>query len=343
MTLKWYEKSGIDGDVVISTRIRLARNVNHIPFPAGMTNEQKEDVVRQVFAAFPKEETCAFRCIRMEQVSPREALSMVERHLISPDFASGAGTTGKALLLSPDESVSIMVGEEDHLRIQVMRAGLDFESIYQEANCWDDFFDTHLHFAFDDRLGYLTQCPTNLGTGMRASVMLHLPALQERGILQQLANTVSKLGLTIRGMYGEGSRSEGALYQLSNQVTLGITEQEAIENLKTITAQIVKEERQYREQLRNLPAFEDRVFRALGVLQNARLLSGKEFMSLISQVRMGISLNMISHQDLNNINSLIIEAQAANLMCRAAEDLDAAARDARRARLVRERLQRREE
>ncbi len=333
---KWYQKSGTDGDVVISTRIRLARNLSHTPFPSNMTNEQKEDVITNVFSAFPKGENSAFACIRMGDVSAREALSMVERHLISPDFANGAGESGKALLLSPDESVSIMINEEDHVRIQVMRAGFDFDSIYQEANCWDDFLDTRLQFAFDDRLGYLTQCPTNLGTGMRASVMLHLPALQERGIIQQLANTVSKLGLTIRGMYGEGSRSEGALYQLSNQVTLGITEQEAIENLKSIATQIIKEERQYREQMKSLPTFEDRVFRALGILQNARLLSGKEFMSLISQVRMGVSLGMISSCDLDRINSLIIEAQAANLMCRAEQDLDAAARDAHRAAFVRE-------
>ena len=334
---KWYEKSGTDGDVVISTRIRLARNVNHVPFPAAMTSEQKEDIINKVFAAFP-DENGAFSCVRMETVSPREALSMVERHLISPDFANGAGETGKALLLSPDESVSIMVGEEDHLRIQVMRAGLDFDSIYEEANCWDDFLDSRLHFAFDDRLGYLTQCPTNLGTGMRASVMLHLPALQEHGIIQQLANTVSKLGLTIRGMYGEGSRSEGALYQLYNQVTLGLTEQEAIENLKSIAGQIIKEERQYREKMRSLPAFEDRVFRALGVLQNARLLSGKEFMSLVSQVRMGIALGMIPNGNLDRINRLIIEAQAANILCRAEQDLDAAARDSHRAAFVRDNI-----
>lgn len=336
MTAKWYQQSGADGDVVISTRVRLARNLNHMPFPASMTAEQREDVIRQIFDAFPQDGSGAFQCIRMTELLQWDALSMVERHLISPNFTEQPH--GEALLLSPDESVSVMIGEEDHVRIQAMQAGFALDEAFTAANCWDDFLDTRLHFAFDDRLGYLTQCPTNLGTGMRASVMLHLPALQEKGVMQQLANTVSKLGLTIRGMYGEGSRPEGAMYQLSNQVTLGITEQEAIDNLKSIVAQIVKEERQYREQLRATPALEDRIYRALGILQNARLLSGKEFMSLISHVRMGAAMTILESVDLNCISSLMIEAQPAALMQQAGRELDPTERDARRAALVRERL-----
>ncbi|MBR5540563.1 MAG: protein arginine kinase [Clostridia bacterium] len=336
MTVKWYQQSGADGDVVISTRVRLARNLNHLPFPGSMTAEQRECVIRQIFDAFPQDGSGAFRCIRMPELSQWDALSMVERHLISPHFISQPD--GEALLLSPDESVSVMINEEDHVRIQAMHAGFALDEAFTAANCWDDFLDTRLHFAFDDRLGYLTQCPTNLGTGMRASVMLHLPALQEKGVIQQLANTVSKLGLTIRGMYGEGSRSEGAIYQLSNQVTLGITEQEALENLKSIVVQIIKEERQYREQLRQTPALEDRVYRSLGVLQNARLLSGKEFMSLISHVRMGAAMTILESVDLNCISSLMIDAQPAALMQDAGRELDPTERDARRAALVRERL-----
>lgn len=336
MTAKWYQQSGADGDVVISTRVRLARNLNHLPFPASMTSEQRETVIRDVFDAFPQDGSGAFACIRMSELSEWDALSMVERHLVSPDFLNA--TEGEALLLSPDESVSVMIGEEDHIRIQAMHAGFALDEAFTAANCWDDFLDARLHFAFDDRLGYLTQCPTNLGTGMRASVMLHLPALQEKGVIQQLANTVSKLGLTIRGMYGEGSRSEGAMYQLSNQVTLGITEQEAIDNLKGIVAQIIKEERQYREQLRLTPALEDRVYRALGVLQNARLLSGKEFMSLISHVRMGVAMNVLNTVDLHTISSLMVDAQPAALMRKAGRELDPTERDTRRAALVRERL-----
>ena len=173
---------------------------------------------------------------------------------------------------------------------------------------------------------------------MRASVMLHLPALQEKGIVQQLAATVSKLGLTIRGLYGEGSKPEGALYQISNQVTLGITEQEAIDNLRGIVAQIVREERTCREAVRGTLAFEDRVFRSLGLLRSARLLTGSEFTALASQVRMGIALGMIEDIPLNAFDTLFIDAQAGAVMESAGEDLDPVGRDSHRARLVRERL-----
>ncbi len=336
MAEKWYQRSGTDGDVVISTRIRLARDFAHLPFPAVMTPDQREDMIQQVFAAFPDDAPCAFSRHRMEEFPQRTLLSMVERHLVSREFARN--TAGKALLLTEDEGVSMMVGEEDHLRIQVMRAGFDLDSAWQEATCWDDYLDTRLHFAFDERLGYLTQCPTNLGTGMRASVMLHLPALQEKGIVQQLSTTVSKLGLTIRGLYGEGSKPEGAMYQLSNQVTLGITEKEAIDNLRSIVVQIVREERQHREALRQLPAFEDRVFRSLGILQNARLLTGNEFMTLVSHVRTGVALGMIHTVTLDRLDQLLIDAQAGALMEAAGTDLEPSQRDARRAQLVRERL-----
>lgn len=332
---KWYMQCGPDGDVVISTRVRFARNLPHQPFPASMTKEQKETTVRTIMQALSEQGT-AFTAIAMSDISQIEALSMVERHLISPEFARCKA--GETLLYVPDESVSMMINEEDHLRLQAVQSGFALDEAYRLANHWDDILDTTLHFAFDERLGYLTACPSNLGTGMRASVMLHLPALQERGIVQQLASTVSKLGLTIRGLYGEGSRPEGAIYQLSNQVTLGITEQEAIENLKGIALQIIKEERAYREQLCHTPQCEDRMFRSLGILQNARLLTGKEFMSLISHVRMGVAMNVIPHLDLNSISTLLIDAQAANIIRRAQKDLEPAERDILRAEMVRERL-----
>lgn len=343
---KWYQLSGKEGDVVISTRIRLARNLTGRPFPAGMTAEQKKQMSAQVrealqealpdFRRTAEGATAEFDYLDMHNMLPRDAMSMVERHLISPEFAQCE--EGSGLLLSRDESVSIMLGEEDHLRLQVMRAGLDLDAAYTLADRLDSLLDERLHFAFDDRLGYLTQCPTNLGTGMRASIMLHLPALQEQGLLQQLANTVSKLGLTIRGLYGEGSKSEGAIYQLSNQVTLGISEQAAIENLKGIAAQIIREERGVREQMRQNPHFEDRIWRSLGILRAARLLTHDEFMALISNVRIGISLGVIDEVGLDVISDLISLAQPATLMASAGQDLEAGERDQLRAQMVRERL-----
>lgn len=335
---RWYERCANDGDVVISTRIRLARNLCHTPFPASLTPEQKAEVAATVWEAVSASEGDTMRRVEMTDLSETEVLSMVERHVISPEFARR--NAGDVLLIARDEGVSIMVNEEDHLRLQVLSAGLDLDAAFETANRLDDALDARLKFAFDERLGYLTQCPSNLGTGMRASLMLHLPALQEKGIVQQLAATVSKLGLTIRGMYGEGSKSAGAIYQLSNQVTLGITEREAIENLKSIAGQIIKEERTYREQLVQTPAVQDRIFRSLGILQNARLLTGKEFMTMISNVRMGVAAGLVDAIDLEGIGTLLTEAQPATLMLKNGRELDPEERDALRAALLRERLQR---
>lgn len=331
----WYRQSGRDGDVVISTRIRLARNLPQYPFPAGMTAAQKREVCQKVRQAL-KNAAEPFEFLDMVNVLPRDAHAMVERHLISPEFAEAA--EGSGLFLNKDESISLMVCEEDHLRMQTLGAGLQPETLYERLDALDTALDATLSFAFDERLGYLTQCPTNLGTGMRASVMLHLPALQERGAVRQLANTVSKLGLTIRGMYGEGSQSEGALYQLSNQVTLGIAEKAAIANLQGIVAQIVREERAARAELAKNPALEDRVFRSLGVLQNARLLTHEESMTLLSNLRVGVALNMVDFVSLDEINGLMYDVQPAAVMTAVRHDLEPGERDATRAKMVRETL-----
>ncbi len=333
-TEKWYRKTGEQGDVVISTRIRLARNLQRVPFPDKMTAEQKREVIDAVKAAA---EGCGLRYLSMENMQRRDALSMAERHLISPEFAACA--PGSGLLLSDDEGVSIMINEEDHLRLQVLRAGLNLDGAHTQADALDSRLDVHLQFAFDKRLGYLTQCPTNLGTGMRASLMLHLPALEERSAIQQLANTVSKLGLTIRGIYGEGSKPEGAMYQLSNQVTLGISELTAIQNLKGIANQIIREERTAREQLCRNPHFEDRVWRSLGLLRTARLLTHKEFMMLISNLRVGVAMGMVEGVSLDTISELINDVQPATMMSSAGKDLEPEQRDALRAQLVREKLE----
>lgn len=334
---KWYHQNGAEGDVVISTRIRLARNFSDMPFPAALTAEKKREVSKKVHDALEAEELISdYDYLQMNNMVSRDAMSMVERHLISPEFAKCE--EGSSLFLKKDESVSIMVNEEDHIRIQVMRPGLDFDAAYHEADSLDTKLDEQLHFAFDDRLGYLTQCPTNLGTGMRASIMLHLPALQERGVIQQLANTVSKLGLTIRGLYGEGSKPEGAIYQLSNQVTLGISEQAAIENLKGIANQIIREERAGREQLRSDPRFEDAVWRSLGLLQTARLLSHDEFMQLISNLRVGVALGIVKDIGLDTIGSLICDAQPATIMAKSRRDMEPTERDTERANMIREKL-----
>lgn len=335
--MKWYEKSGQEADVVISTRIRLARNLSQYPFPVKMSSEQREKVEQAVRDAVMRGNSAIsqnFRFISLDDISQNEAVSLVERHLVSPEFISAPN--GRGLLLTQDETISIMINEEDHLRIQVMHEGLDLEGAYELADRVDALLNESLHFAFDDELGYLTQCPTNLGTGMRASLMLHLPALQESGAMRRVASSFSKLGLVIRGLYGEGSEPVGAIYQLSNQVTLGLSEQAAIDNLKSIAGQLIAQERSAREELVKTVEAQDQIFRSIGILRSARVLSTEEFMRLISYVRMGIATKLVAGVSYDTINSLIVQVQPATMML--TKKMTAAERDALRASIVAQRL-----
>ena len=336
-TKKWYEKSGAEGDVIISTRIRLARNLRTCPFPSRMNAEDRERVISAVQKAIETSPIAnEFVLYRLKDLSQITRVSLVERHLVSPEFISHP--EGRAVLLMKDESVSIMVNEEDHLRIQVMCEGFNFEGALQTADRLDTLLGESLNFAFDDKLGYLTQCPTNLGTGMRASLMLHLPALQETGTINRISANLSKLGLTIRGTYGEASQPVGALYQLSNQVTLGLSEQEAIDNLKSIALQLMKQERSARAELEKDLEVQDSICRSVGLLRNARLLSNDEFMKLISNVRLGINTGLIDHISLEAVNALTVRVQPATIQLPEGKALSSAQRDALRAKLVREAL-----
>ncbi len=334
---KWYASLGKEADTVVSTRIRLARNLAGIPFPSRMTAEQRRQVNEQVRDALFADTTLGkqFKYLEMETLPDITAEAMVERHLISPAFA--ARREGKALLLSEDESVSIMLCEEDHIRIQVMEAGLAPEEAYRTANAIDDALSARLTYAFDERLGYLTECPTNLGTGLRASLMLHLPALEASGGINRLAATVSKIGMTVRGTYGEGTKPVAALYQVSNQVTLGISEEAAIENLRAIAAQAIQQERALRSSL-DPDGIEDAAYRALGTLKFARAVTSQEFMELISQVRLGVAMGVIKDLPLATVEELMISAGPASIQAAEGKPLDPAERDKARAKLARERL-----
>ncbi len=332
---KWYIEKGDEGDVVLSTRIRLARNLDDFPFPAKLDNTAKNKLNEMIRDAIFEIDNETFRYLEMRSLTQIQAFSLAERHLISPEFASSR--EGRALIITPDESVSIMLCEEDHIRLQVMKAGLALEQAYDIADKIDSMLDGRLKYAYDERIGYLTQCPTNLGTAMRASVMLHLPALTRCGQISKLASTVSKLGLTLRGAYGEGSAPKGDIYQLSNQITLGITENSAIANLKAIVLQLVNQERAAAAELARNPVEEDKIFRSLGVLQSARLLSTDEFMELISAVRMGAARGIIDIE-LETTNELIVKMQPATISAENSTATDAAQRDAVRATAVREAL-----
>ena len=336
-TAKWYEKAGNCGDVVCSTRVRLARNLRQFPFPARATVKQREAVEQQVKDALLSGNSILskeFRFLPLESASEEEAVSLVERHIVSPEFISDR--RGKAVLISEDESISIMINEEDHLRIQVLREGLSLKEAAETADRIDTLLSETLTFAYDPEFGYLTQCPTNLGTGMRASVMLHLPALTENGAMPRISSNLSKLGLTIRGTYGEGSKIVGALYQLSNQITLGLSENEAIENLRSITVQLMEEERKARAQMSENIAWQDKIDRAAGILKTARVLSSSEFMELLSYIRFGLSTGVLQGVTAEELNALMVNVQPATLMAKAGKQLDQNDRDVLRARMARE-------
>ncbi len=336
VALKWYEKTGQGGDVAVSTRVRLARNLRREVFPGRASAEQKVRVARQVRDALLDGNSVlagSFRFLPLEELSPGAAASLAERHLISPAFA--AGGPGRAVLVSEDESICVMVNEEDHVRIQVLREGLALEEAAEAADRMDTLLGERLEFAYDRAFGYLTQCPTNLGTGMRASLMLHLPGLAEAGSLPRLAANLSKLGLTLRGAFGEGSRAVGEMVQLSNQITLGLSENQAIENLAAIAGQLMGEERRIRAGIEKDPAWQDKICRAAGILRSARLMSAGEAAQLLSLARLGVALGLLEGMEPGEIDGLLVKVQPATLAEGAGKPLDEAQRDARRAGLLR--------
>ena len=289
----WYTTHAPEDDIAVSTRIRLARNLSGLPFPARMTPEQRRELNLKVKNAVLQSNTPfakSLKYIDMADVPQTEIAAMVERHIISPEFAEE--NAERAIIISADESISIMIGEEDHVRIQVILGGLQLEKAYDTAEQLDSLLYNELHFAFDRSLGFLTECPTNLGTGLRASVMLHLPVTESNGEISSIAETVGKIGFTVRGMYGEGSKASASMYQVSNQITLGKSEKIARDNLKKITQQLIDKERKARNSLNKIK-LEDMCFRALGTLQNCRILSSKEMMDLLSRIKLGISMGII--------------------------------------------------
>ena len=320
---------------MISSRIRLARNIKGIPFTGRMTVEQKKAVctkVKEVASAIPGYK---FDYIDMENVTAIQAGSMVEEHLISVEFANNR--EGEGLLLDRKHNVSVMINEEDHLRIQVLGRDEKLATLYETASEIDYALDEKLHFAFSEKLGYLTHCPTNLGTGLRASVMMHLPVLHESGLINKIINTVSQVGLTVRGMYGEGSEPAGCVYQVSNQITLGISEKDTIERLEDIVRQIARNEAALREKMLENISIEDRVFRSYGIAREARIMSSQEFMKLMSDIRLGIEGGLLN-LDTKVLDELCIKVQPYTLMLYGGEGMEIRQRDIKRAEIVRDKL-----
>ncbi|MCT4595388.1 MAG: protein arginine kinase [Anaeromicrobium sp.] len=302
---KWIDCSGPDEDVVISTRIRLARNIENIPFPIALTDKSQQEVYDEINKNMNKD---AYELKLMKEMADEDKYILVEKHLISPSLIE---SSYGGVLLNKDQSISIMINEEDHIRIQSILPGFQLNETYELADKTDDELEGNIRYSYDESLGYLTSCPTNVGTGMRASVMVHLPGITITDYVSRVFQAANQMGLAIRGIYGEGTKFLGNIYQISNQLTLGRSEKEIIENLKHVTKQIIQKEREIRKRLLtdDRIQLEDKIYRSLGILNYARVLQEVECMKLISNLRLGIFLDIIKHIDSSLINKMIIMTQ----------------------------------
>lgn len=338
---KWMEQSGPDGDIIISSRIRLARNLQEYPFPIALTKGKSKEIIKMIGDVIIEGNTVLkndFQLLEMETQSAVERQVLMEKHLISPSLMENFEKS--AVLLNKDESVSIMINEEDHIRIQCLLPGLQLTEAWDTADKLDDVLEESLHYAFDEQLGYLTSCPTNVGTGIRASVMVHLPALTMIGYINRVLQAANQIGLAVRGLYGEGTESVGNVFQVSNQITLGRGEEEIIFNLKDVMRQIVQKERDARSTLLNSNklGLEDKIYRSYGILSNARVLTSQECMTFLSDLRLGIDLEILKDIRLEEVNQLMVMTQPACLQKSAEKNLSAHERDIRRASIVRQKL-----
>jgi protein arginine kinase len=341
---RWMEGSGPEADVVISSRVRLARNAAGVPFPHRMSAEQAERVIQLVSEAIQAGRRTGgshvlhdLNLIRLSDLGALQRQVLVEKHLISPQHSE---SQFGAVAIRQDQAVSLMINEEDHLRIQVLFPALQLGEAYGLAMAIDDALEEIIDYAWDQKFGYLTACPTNTGTGMRASVMLHLPGLVITNQARRLAALINKLSCVVRGMYGEGSEAAGNIFQVSNQITMGQSEEEVLGGLESLTTRLIAEERDARrgllEEMR--PHLEDRVWRAWGILTSARVLSSREALQLISDLKLGVDLGIIDRVEGSTVNSVMFTIRPAYLQVLAGEELGPDERDIRRATLLRQQL-----
>lgn len=338
---RWMDDDGPETGVIISSRVRVARNLIDLPFPHLLDKEKSESVIQAVNLAIQNEEIFRdghFEFFRISELTPVERQILVDKHLISPDLLNKL--EGKAVILKEDGVVSIMLNEEDHLRIQCLLPGLQLAKAWEIVEGVDDGLEKTLDYAYSEKFGYLTACPTNTGTGMRASVMVHLCGLVLTRQLNSMLTAIHKLGLTVRGLYGEGTEALGDLFQISNQITLGQSESEIIANLTSIAWQILAQERSARTALykEKKEMIEDRAWRAFGILKSARVMSSEEVMKLISDLRLGLDLGILPKMPLKLFNELMVMTRPAFLTKLAGRDMEPYQRDVFRAELTRNKI-----
>lgn len=329
----WLE-AGINQGPVISSRVRLARNLEEYSFPGWASEEENHAVWMQVSAIFETMEQ-RFICWGMAQTPALDKEILFERHLISQELATQDDSCG--VIVTPDECMSIMVNEEDHIRIQSLQPGLNLQGAWQAADRIDDTLEETLNYAFSPKLGYLTSCPSNVGTGMRASVMLHLPGLVLIKEMEPIINGISKIGLAVRGMWGEGTEAAGNMFQISNQTTLGRREDEIIAHLEQIVLELVGHENDARRRLIDEKPLivKDQVDRAFGTLSHARLISSIEALNLLSTLRLGLDMGLLDQFSRRELDTLFISIQPAHLQKLESKDLDPDERDVVRAEMLR--------
>lgn len=339
-TCEWLKGTGPNSDIVISSRVRLARNLEKQPFSHWATKKQEKETLELLEeASLSTELLHNALCVRMAEVDDVDKQFMLERHLISrehimhPEF--------KSVIIGDKEVISLMINEEDHVRLQVMQSGFNLQECWRIANRLDDAIMKKAKFAFHSDWGYLTACPTNTGTGLRASVMLHLPSLVMTKQINRVLQAITKLGMTARGLYGEGTEAEGNFFQISNQVTLGSSEEDIIDNLERIIRQVIGHEENARKALmkQNREVLQDKVSRACGTLKTAHIINTKETMTLLSMVRLGVDMGLLNEIDRRAVNELFILTQPAHLQKIEGRVLSSAQRDVKRANLIRRRLE----
>lgn len=318
--------------IVVSTRIRLARNLEGFPFPSHLKDEkQAKEIIRLVSARVNKLDE--FHLHYMKEISDEKAVCLMENHLISPKLIQNK--LYSAALINNEENVSIMINEEDHLREQCIVKGFDLPLAYETMSEIDNHIASSMKFAFDEQFGFLTACPTNLGTGLRASVMQFLPALTMNGLMPKLIRSINRLGLTVRGIYGEGSEAEGFLYQISNEVTLGVTEEEILNQVGEVVKKVSALEEAERKNLKNGSKaidVQDDCLRAYGILTNCVKISSAEFVKLASKVKLGACLGYINLKDVSEIDTLLVKLRPTNINAAAEKSLTALERDVYRAK-----------
>lgn len=338
-TGEWLRGTGPSANIVMSSRIRLARNLSNSVFPNKSAKKDLESVFGSVEKVIERiallKGATLFRMAELDQVD-RQLL--VERHLMSHEHASNP--EGKGLVVTDEEVVSVMINEEDHLRIQVMCSGLNLSGGWKTINAIDDAFSKELPYAFLANWGYLTACPTNTGTAMRGSVMVHLPALVMTKQINKVLAAISKLSFASRGFYGEGTQASGNFYQISNQVSLGHSEEDIIQNINGLIKQVIEQEEQARQALlvQNKPMLEDKICRSWGLLTTARIISSQEAIELFSMVRLGVDMGILKHVDQKALNQLFIMIQPAHLQKIEGKKLNAFERDTKRASVIRQKL-----